>query len=443
MIDLTKLQTQLLQTKLQTSNPALYQIINQLIKFCQQNFNSLSGDVTTISTSGVIGKDGKNGPPGYDGLDGDDGLSIPGPMGLPGATGPAGPSGSTGAAGSPGVTILAEDGVNGEDGLFFLKIQDPSPAGAEVYRATNLTLSDATPTAITFSSEVVDDGNYWDAGDPTKITITEPGWYSVTGQITIDAQQGGILSTSIYVNGTKRNTQTIPLAIGNTNIEACSTSSLVKLSAGDYIQLYGEITMDTPGNTEDVQGGNHNTFIQVVKIAASGGGSNSADWWDDEVIKTSNEGVTNSTTLIEDAMLYTPALQVSSSYIVEYIIIYSSNAAAGDYKYEFRFGGNLNNASEWFGFENYHTTANTLTVAAHQGGNSGNDAYYPFGSLSLGGDSAGGNYKITLHGWFVLHTPSSFAGDGTLHYRFALAAAAVGRTCTTYAGSRFRYKKLN
>ena len=58
-----------------------------------------------------------------------------------------------------------------------------SPGGVEVSRATNQAVANATDVAVSFTTEVKDDANYFDAGAPTRITIPETGWYHFHGSV--------------------------------------------------------------------------------------------------------------------------------------------------------------------------------------------------------------------------------------------------------------------
>lgn len=135
---ISRLKNQLMISQLQSKDPPLFQVINQLIGLVQgignsvtnnsnvtpvtpiisntfifDNDNSSSSDnnnaIAIPGLNGINGKDGIN-IPGTDGLDGEDGIPI---VGLTGATGPVGPQGIQGL---PGVTILNEDGSDGDIG---------------------------------------------------------------------------------------------------------------------------------------------------------------------------------------------------------------------------------------------------------------------------------------------------------------------------------------
>src|SRR3970040_1852275 len=138
------------------------------------------------------------------------------------------------------------------------------PTGVEVFRATDFTLADATPTAVVFSNEVIDDADYWDSGDPTRLTIAEAGWYSVVGQASIDATASGFFKVSIRLNGsTILNSQSAVSIVAAADIVIRSTGPLLNLAVNDFLELVVETNMDT-GLSQQIIGGNHNTFLQLV-----------------------------------------------------------------------------------------------------------------------------------------------------------------------------------
>jgi len=140
------------------------------------------------------------------------------------------------------------------------------PTGVEVFRATNFTLADATPTAVVFSNEVIDDANYWDSGNPTRITIANAGWYSVIGQASIDGTVGGAWEVSIRLNGaTKVTKQSAPLDVGPDSLLAVQAGAILNLAVNDFLELVVETNTDT-GLTQEIVGGNHNTFLQLVRL---------------------------------------------------------------------------------------------------------------------------------------------------------------------------------
>jgi len=157
MIDLNRLQVQLLNSKLQKDNPPLYQVISTLIKFLQQNFASISAQVSSVSASIPSSSSLKSSEiiiiEGERGEDGIDGIGLPGERGLQGIPGVggsgsgggqtiifneteeceypyiiSGPAGLVGAAGSSGSGAQGIPGIDGLDGESF-EYMIPGPQG--------------------------------------------------------------------------------------------------------------------------------------------------------------------------------------------------------------------------------------------------------------------------------------------------------------------------
>ena len=199
--------------------------------------------------------------------------------------------------------LLAGTGVSFDDTIANRRTINLDPSGldskgAQVYRSTNLTVADAVPTVVEFTTELLDEDNYWDIASPSRITIPRDGWYIIVGQATTGAIGAGAFNASIKVNGTTiRNGQTtFSSAATADGLQKVSVTALIKLVAGDYVELFVEI--NTSAATEDVLGGQNNTFIQIIKSAASVGSENTewsvltnGDGVNPELIFTSNGDV--------------------------------------------------------------------------------------------------------------------------------------------------------
>ena len=117
------------------------------------------------------------------------------------------------------------------------------------YRGVNQTFLAATATAIDFSS--IDLYNYIDVPTPTRLTVDKNGFYKVdfTGTIWNDAggsATGYHVGFYLKLNGTTNisNTSRFMTAPDNNHVESYSTSWLVDLKSGDYIEVF--CVMDKP-----------------------------------------------------------------------------------------------------------------------------------------------------------------------------------------------------
>jgi hypothetical protein len=70
---------------------------------------------------------------------------------------------------------VSYDGASGGGGGALL--------GARASKTPNQSIPNNTLTTLTFETEVQDDGAFWDAGDTTRLTATEAGWYSMVAAV--------------------------------------------------------------------------------------------------------------------------------------------------------------------------------------------------------------------------------------------------------------------
>lgn len=158
------------------------------------------------------------------------------------------------------------------------------------------------------------------------------------------------------------------------------------------------------------------------------------EFWDYEIIKKNNTTVTNSAAYVEDAELRY-LLAASGVYLVEAEIVFSANSTAGDYKWEWRMGAEVASANQWAGYWM------NFSGPTFEGG-SNNTPNCFWGNLNLA-MPVNVHEKFVMHQRFGLTVPATTASDFLLVYRFAQVTATAATDAITYAGSRFRIKKLN
>jgi hypothetical protein len=375
-----------------------------------------------------------------------------------------------------GVGVLFDDSIANERTI---DIDVPPPAGAHIYRNTNQTIANTTLTAISFSHELIDEDDYWDSGNPTRLTANEEGWYIIRGQFILDNTTGaGRSSIFIRKNGSTIVAQNDSFFSSGSN-SGNSVEFLAYLSETDYVELLIEINS---GGSHDTVGGVFNTYFQIIRnvvgVSTGGGGGAPTDLtyltkddesailsnsykliagtnivlddstpnelainasggdWDGIVVKPSNQTVINNATVQADTALIL-SLDATSVYYIEFFIIYSGNNSSGQYRWEFGLNQNISNTVNWFGnWIGLNTSLGSAGYQASLGNNAGGGSFWPFGTAVIGCDSS--NNIIVLRGFTTIRTNSA----GTLTYRFALGIAASGREVTTYAGSFLRYKKV-
>lgn len=144
----------------------------------------------------------------------------------------------------------------------------PSTASeqASAYRTSNLSVSKATDTAITFDATHFDTASFWSSLAPTRLTVPtgQGGKYIVLGQITWLASVTAF-TTKIRLNGT-----TVLGAGGGSDVIGLNdlpmhVGVLADLAAGDYIELIGYWNYSDAG-PRTVVGGSRSTFLQLVKV---------------------------------------------------------------------------------------------------------------------------------------------------------------------------------
>lgn len=123
--------------------------------------------------------------------------------------------------------VLSSTGGGGGGGSEFL--------GAGVLRTSAQSLPDDTSTAINFESEAFDEGDLWDIGADTRLTIADDGKYLVGATVSFDSNTTGKRQLIVRLNGTDViATSEIPAAAG---AESVCASIVVDLAATDYLEL--------------------------------------------------------------------------------------------------------------------------------------------------------------------------------------------------------------
>jgi hypothetical protein len=140
--------------------------------------------------------------------------------------------------------------------------------GASVYRNGNLLQSDRTPQAIVLEVQHFDDGGFWTAAAPTRLTVpsSQSGYYIINGAAAFDSNFGtGHGQVFFKINGVERArvasaaTNTAPPYLGNTNL-----TFIAKLNAGDYVELWTDMLWAAGPHT--IVGGSANLYLQIARI---------------------------------------------------------------------------------------------------------------------------------------------------------------------------------
>lgn len=128
--------------------------------------------------------------------------------------------------------ILAQDGTN-------------EVIGIKLSYSENQTIPSATGTAITFDTVEEDTSGFYNSSNPTRITIPEggDGYYIVEGYLVYTPSTTGYRDVAIYLNGSQ---YTIYRGVATDVYSTpCFITIALKLSAGDYLELFAGHTAGT------------------------------------------------------------------------------------------------------------------------------------------------------------------------------------------------------
>ncbi len=164
------------------------------------------------------------------------------------------------------ITGLVHTNLNIEIGCCDGRGGSAVTSGAMVaYVGPDVPLAPSTWSPISFNTEIADDGNYWEATEPDVFTISQTGWYIVTGTIYYTANIGSY-AVAISVNGdtTEPFLATQHQNTSNPVIQRCNVASVVYFEGGDVVRLLSYT------NTS-ARSFSHATF-EIVGAASLGGG---------------------------------------------------------------------------------------------------------------------------------------------------------------------------
>jgi hypothetical protein len=158
-----------------------------------------------------------------------------------------------------GLTLIAWycDGTNYIGAGTAAASPDAGRAFCSVYLSTDFVANTGVPYVIDWDVEYADDLGMHDNGNPSVITVLNPGVY----QVTVGANWSGNLTEymllSVRVNGTIVATSAASNGYGR------SPAWLLSLSLGDTISV---VLRQSNGVAKNVYGGNFMTFCQVFQV---------------------------------------------------------------------------------------------------------------------------------------------------------------------------------
>lgn len=150
------------------------------------------------------------------------------------------------AVGAPGQYLVPDPAASG--GLKWGGQPPPAGApndGAAVRRTGSAqAIPNATYTAIQFDTATRNDSGYWSAGQPSRLTAPQAGWYSVGASVIWDSITAGsfrILRVAVNGDADSHATGRVPASVNAQQ----NVSEAVYLNAGDYVEFL--VYIDTTG----------------------------------------------------------------------------------------------------------------------------------------------------------------------------------------------------
>jgi hypothetical protein len=108
-----------------------------------------------------------------------------------------------------------------------------------VFSSIDISLTNATDTAITFNTANNDAYAMWSASTPTRLTCVVPGRYQFTGFVRFAANATGLRAIWVQRAGTQiLGRQTTLAASGSIATYMTVTTATMDFAQGDYVELY-------------------------------------------------------------------------------------------------------------------------------------------------------------------------------------------------------------
>ena len=173
-------------------------------------------------------------------------------------------SGSSITIGESGDTVSVPSGATLNVAGSPSGLPDNTPAFF-AYASSNTNLAADTNTKIALNSEYYDTDNAFDTSN-NRFTVPsgEGGKYQISYAVAIKSDANQEVSGKIYINGSYVDIKSllVSASVVNTDINAsCTTSAVMELSEGDYIELYGLHT----GSSTEINNKNY-SWLQGFKL---------------------------------------------------------------------------------------------------------------------------------------------------------------------------------
>jgi len=138
--------------------------------------------------------------------------------------------------------------------------------GAQAWKSSDQTISNATATIITVDSETFDTNGFHDSSTNTgRFTIPsgQGGYYLIYARIAWSTNTTGARILYLYKNGAQDHYMQSGTLSNSFSTQVFT--EVMSLSAGDYIEIRGE---QSSGGSLDINGGAQRTTIGVAKLGS-------------------------------------------------------------------------------------------------------------------------------------------------------------------------------
>lgn len=141
----------------------------------------------------------------------------------------------------------------------------PAPVAAGIRMTADQTIATATYTTIDFDGVDFDDGEFWDSGDPERITFHEAGRYILAMSPILFNHSSGLRIARLIRNGSATNLLSVHSAapVNGTN-QRMAFTAIIEAEAGDYVQL--QMYQSSGGNLAVIGAGTLGDDAQTTRI---------------------------------------------------------------------------------------------------------------------------------------------------------------------------------
>jgi hypothetical protein len=112
-----------------------------------------------------------------------------------------------------------------------------SVMAASAWRAATQSIPNNAYTAVSFDTEIRDDGSIWSSGSPTRFTAPVDGWYVIAGSVSWSARTGYSRRLIILLDGSSWIGKSGVPAPSDYNDPAQSVAVVYYMTAGQYVEF--------------------------------------------------------------------------------------------------------------------------------------------------------------------------------------------------------------